>query len=91
LVLDQLEELFTRSAGGAAAAASFRAQLRAALDAPGSPLCVLATLRSDFLDSFQVAPELRGLAFETVPLGPMPVERLHRVITGAGRPRRRGA
>ncbi len=84
LVIDQLEELFAPGAGNEAAhaAARFRGELRAALEAPGTPLFVLATLRSDFLGSFQAAPELLGLPFEDVPLGPMPPERLPRVIAG---------
>ena len=67
LMIDQCEELL---AGGANEEGDrFLAFLRAVLDREDSCLMVLATLRSDFLGSFQEHPTMRGLRVEpfTVP------------------------
>lgn len=80
LVIDQLEELLTYGAG--AGAQQLLPLLEAALNAPGSPLMVISTLRSDFLGDFQLNPAAITLGFENLQLGPMPKERLFKVIEG---------
>ena len=83
LVLDQLEEVF-----GTAPGSDARALLRLLLEASAaesSPILVLATMRSDFLDDFQQFP---GAAerYEEVTLDPMPPDRFGELIEGpAGR------
>ncbi|HEX6200885.1 MAG TPA: WD40 repeat domain-containing protein, partial [Thermoanaerobaculia bacterium] len=72
LTVDQLEELFGHPETHPANA--FLRQLRAALDAPGGPVVLLATMRSDYLGELQRSPELLGLRFETLSLGPMAPE-----------------
>jgi len=79
LVLDQLEEVF-----GTADESESRAMLGLVLDASAdgaSPLIVLATMRSDFLNAFQL---LEGAAerYEKVTLDPMPRSRFAEVIEG---------
>lgn len=79
LVLDQLEEVF-----GTADGSEPRAALRLLLDASAetfSPLVVLATMRSDFLNAFQL---FEGTAerYEKVTLDPMPRARFAEVIEG---------
>jgi len=56
LVIEQMEELFTL---GVAAKGQFDALLAAALAAPAIPICVLSTLRSDFLHCLD---QLSGMA-----------------------------
>lgn len=83
LTIDQLEEALVPSRKDEGERhAAFRSDLRAALEESDGTLLVIATLRSDFLGRFQLAPELRDLPFEDLPLGPMPRERLDRVIVG---------
>lgn len=83
IVLDQLEEVFGTEPGSEA-----RRMLRLVLDAsatPGSPVVVLATMRSDFLDAFQQF-EGAGGHYAPVTLDPMPRARFAEVIEGpAGR------
>ena len=79
LVLDQLEEVFATPEGS-----EQRALLRLLLDASadsGSPLLVLATMRSDFLNAFQL---FEGAAerYEKITLDPMPRSRFAEVIEG---------
>ncbi len=79
LVLDQLEEVFATPVGS-----EQRALLRLLLDASadsGSPLLVLATMRSDFLNAFQL---FEGAAerYEKITLDPMPRSRFAEVIEG---------
>ncbi|WP_438000964.1 protein kinase [Sorangium sp. So ce185] len=50
LFVDQFEELYTLARGGERERAAFYACLAGVADDPGSPLRVLLTLRSDFLD-----------------------------------------
>jgi formylglycine-generating enzyme required for sulfatase activity len=79
LVLDQLEEVFGTPEGSDA-----RAMLRFLLDASadgGSPVVVLATLRSDFLNGFQLF-EGAAESYEKVTLDPMPRFRFGEVIEG---------
>ena len=79
LVLDQLEEVFGTPEGSEARAA-LRLLLDASADA-GSPVVVLATMRSDFLNAFQL---FEGAAerYEEVTLDPMPRSRFGEVIEG---------
>ncbi|WP_157935888.1 nSTAND1 domain-containing NTPase [Paracoccus zhejiangensis] len=79
LVIDQFEELLgTDSPEGEAA--RFLGLIAASLAAEGSPLTVVATMRSDFLESFQTVNAHHGMDFATLSLGPMPVEGMRRVI-----------
>lgn len=79
LVLDQLEEVFG-TAHGSEAYAMLRLLLEASAD-DASPVVVLATMRSDFLDGFQLFP---GAAerYEEVTLDPMPRSRFGELIEG---------
>lgn len=79
LVVDQLEEALGRDRAGPRCD-RFLALLRAAVEAPQSPLMVLATLPSDFLEPFQRNPALRGIDFESLSLGPMRIDGMRRVI-----------
>lgn len=79
LVLDQLEEVFGTDAGSGTRA-MLRLLLEASADA-ASPVVVLATMRSDFLNAFQL---FEGAAerYEEVTLDPMPRSRFGEVIEG---------
>jgi hypothetical protein len=89
LVLDQAEELF--GVARTERAEQFLMLLRAALGQPGSPLMVLATMRSDFLPQFQghpfvVAPPYPDpLRYTTITVEPMPLARFREVILGPAR------
>ncbi len=79
LVLDQLEEVFATPEGSEP-----RTMLRLLLEAsadPTSRLAVLATMRSDFLNAFQL---FEGAAerYEKITLDPMPRPRFAEVIEG---------
>jgi formylglycine-generating enzyme required for sulfatase activity len=79
LVLDQLEEVFGTPEGSEA-----RALLRLLLEATvgdGSPVVVLATMRSDFLNQFQLFPGAQE-NYEEITLDPMPSGRFAEVIEG---------
>jgi formylglycine-generating enzyme required for sulfatase activity len=79
LVLDQLEEVFGTPAGSEA-----RALLRLLLESSagyGGPLVVLATMRSDFLNLFQLFPGARE-NYEELTLDPMPSERFAELVEG---------
>lgn len=80
LVIDQFEELLGHSEEPDHPANDFLELLRATLDAEDSPLLVLGTMRSDFLGAFQQTQALRGLDFESLSLGSMPVEGMRKVI-----------
>ena len=79
LVLDQLEEVFG-TAEGSEARAALRLLLDASADA-ASTVIVLATMRSDFLNLFQL---FEGAAdrYESVPLDPMLDARFGELIEG---------
>jgi formylglycine-generating enzyme required for sulfatase activity len=79
LVLDQLEEVFG-TPPGSEARALLRLLLAAGADG-GSPVRVLATMRSDFLNAFQLFP---GAAEQYTPiqLDPMPRSRFAELIEG---------
>jgi energy-coupling factor transporter ATP-binding protein EcfA2 len=79
LILDQLEEVF-----GSAPGSEARAMLRLLLEASaedGSPLVGLATMRSDFLNAFQLFPGAAD-CYEEVTLDPMPRSRFGALIEG---------
>lgn len=79
VVIDQLEEVFATTDGSDA-----RTTLRLLLDAsadPSSPVVVLATMRSDFLNAFQHF-EGAAMRYEKITLDPMPREKFHEVIDG---------
>ena len=79
IVVDQLEEVFGTPEDSEASTA-LRQLLDASADA-GSPLAVLATMRSDFLNAFQL---FEGTAerYEKVTLDPMSRSRFAEVIEG---------
>jgi hypothetical protein len=84
--IDQFEELL-RGGGDSAADNGmggdlFLAFLSEVMKNAPSRLVVLATLRSDFLGTFQCHPELMGLPFDDLKLGPMEVEGYTQVIEG---------
>lgn len=80
IMIDQCEELLT---GGANEEGNrFLAFFRAVLDREDSRLMVLATLRSDFLGSFQDHPAMRGLRVEAFPVPQMQVDDFASVIEG---------
>lgn len=83
LALDQTEELLGPSQPGDAS--RFLHLLRAAIDAPGSQLLLMCTLRSDFLGQFQQHSAIRDFAFEDLRVGPMSMDRLAEVIGGPAR------
>ena len=79
LLLDQLEEVFATPEGSDA-----RAMLRMLLEAtstPGSPLIVLATMRSDFLNNFQQFEGVTG-RYEELTLDPIPRSTFATLIQG---------
>ena len=80
LVVDQFEELLGQPDDHPAS--RFLTLLREAVEKPGSPLLVLATLRSDFFGSFQKNPALLDLRFENLSLGPMSRDDIVKVIQG---------
>lgn len=78
LMIDQCEELLT--VDDSREGDRFLAFLRAVLDCEDSRFLVLATLRSDFLGSFQDHPVMRGLRFGTFPVPQMAVDDFASVI-----------
>jgi WD40 repeat protein len=78
LIVDQTEELL--GYGRSEEADRFLRLLRSALEAGGSRLIALATMRSDFLGEFQTQRSLRDLAYETVTVGPMSARNLPQII-----------
>ncbi len=79
LIVDQFEELLGRGAP-AEAAGAFLTLLREAIEHLDRPLMVLGTMRSDFLELFQRNPELLGIDFQKISVGPMSREGMRRVI-----------
>jgi len=80
LTIDQCEELLGFSIDEEGH--RFLPFLRAVLDREDSQLMLLATLRSDFLGSFQDHPALRGLTVETFAVRQMDVEDFSPAIEG---------
>lgn len=89
LTVDQAEELFSYTASDAAEA--FLRLLRAALEQGDRRLMVLATLRSDFLGSFQNHPALQDkdyghhLRYRALTVDPMPLRSVPEVVRGPAR------
>jgi formylglycine-generating enzyme required for sulfatase activity len=79
LVVDQLEEVFSPVEESDASA--LLGLLLAATHQPASPVVVLATLRSDFLNAFQLFPGASE-RYQGITLDPMPRERFGEVIEG---------
>jgi formylglycine-generating enzyme required for sulfatase activity len=69
LILDQLEEVFSTQEGSDARAA-LRLLLEASAADEGNSLVVLATMRSDFMDTFQNFPGAAN-RYNEIPLDPM--------------------
>jgi WD40 repeat protein len=85
LIVDQFEELLladTQSHAERAATHRLLRALRGLSELENMPCFVLATLRSDFLGSFQQHPALRGLESDELVVKPLACEALARVITG---------
>lgn len=80
LMIDQCEELLTLAASDEGH--RFLAFLRTVLDREDNHLLVLATLRSDFLGSFQDHPAIRGLRVEPFAVPQMQVDDFASVIEG---------
>jgi hypothetical protein len=83
IVVDQLEEVFDTKTGSDARAA-LRLLLDASADA-GSRIAVLATMRSDFLNAFQLFEGAAGSEeerFEKITINPMPKARFAELIEG---------
>ena len=80
MVIDQAEELLTRSDEGRAAI--FLTRLRSALESADCAILVVMTLRSDFLADFQRLPELLDFPCEHLPIKPMALQHIERVIEG---------
>lgn len=78
LFVDQLEELLGRPP--AHPADRFLRQLAAASTGDRAPFLVVATLRSDFLASFQRHPALASLPFRSLSLGPIAHEHLREIV-----------
>jgi WD40 repeat protein len=81
LPIDQAEELFTVTE--AAERERFLAVLTSALQPP-LPLQAVMTIRADAMGSLQSVPELVK-SLETVPLGPLSLERYREIIEGPAR------
>ncbi len=80
VVIDQAEELLHHATD--TSQQRFGPLLQTALDAPASPLRVLATLRTDLLTEFQHHATTRELKFDALRIGPMTAEGLVEVIAG---------
>ncbi len=78
LVVDQFEELLAHPEGHPSA--GFLGRLREALEDPAAPLLAVATLRSDFLGTFQKNRAIGGTPFRDFLVGGMSVEALTEVI-----------
>ncbi|MEA3276220.1 MAG: TIR domain-containing protein, partial [Pseudomonadota bacterium] len=84
VVIDQAEEFFSEQVE--ARAQGLLGLLRAAMESAHGRLLVLATMRSEFLETFQRQPFLRDsaygtpLAYKSIPLDPLPAERFPAII-----------
>jgi len=84
LVVDQLEEAL-QSADDTHAQAELLRLIVAAAQTPGSPICILATLRSDYLGSLQRAQAIIDAPIEFFSFAPMPRDRFDNVVLGPAR------
>lgn len=80
LIIDQFEELLGYDHDPDHAANRFLTLLRAGLEANGSPLLVLGTMRTDFLEALQRCKALQGFDFQSLSLGPMAESGMKQVI-----------
>jgi WD40 repeat protein len=78
LIVDQFEELLSLPPGHPST--GLLALLRAATEAEGSPVVVLATMRSDFLGAFQSSRPLLDLRYESLSVGPLSAEDISQII-----------
>ena len=79
LVIDQFEELI-ESVSQVAGGSRFLDFIRTTIESKDSPITVLGTMRSDFLGAFQRHPQLRGIDFESLSLGPIKPAGMRRII-----------
>jgi hypothetical protein len=78
IIVDQLEESLQRSKNPEAT--DFLRLLRTVAVSENSPVVILATMRSDFLESLQQEPMLREATFDTLSLGPLSIDRIRETI-----------
>jgi hypothetical protein len=78
VVVDQLEELLGHTK--AHLGDRFLSLLGAGVKSEGTPLLVLAAMRSDFLGLFQQNPDLGRIDFDSLSLGPVPADGLRTMI-----------
>ena len=78
LFIDQFEELLGQPADHLAN--RFLPHMRSSLDPPQGSLIVVATMRSDFLGTFQKHPALRAMPFRALSVGPVAAEGIADII-----------
>ncbi|MFK7893475.1 MAG: toll/interleukin-1 receptor domain-containing protein [Granulosicoccus sp.] len=79
LVIDQFEELLGHE-NLEHTHNDFMRLIRESIELPNSPIRVLSTMRSDYLDAFQQNAVMHNIDFESLSLGPVGEERLRRII-----------
>jgi WD40 repeat protein len=83
LVIDQLEELLGHDGEGPNDPANrFLKLLKAGIEAEGSPIMALGTMRSDFLGVLQRSAHFQGVGFKSLSVGPMSTQSMHQIIVG---------
>ncbi len=80
LVIDQVEESLGYTSEDQEGL--FLPLLRTVLETPNSPIMVIGTLRSDFLDAFQNHFALRDLSFESFAVSPLSASGFAQIIEG---------
>ena len=88
LLIDQFEELLTQPDEDTPhhqECHDFLEMIRQTIEADGSPITVLATMRSDFLGSFQRHPVLGAIDFESLSVGPVTSESMRKIIEAPAR------
>jgi hypothetical protein len=83
LAVDQLEEVFGLT--NAEDTRQFLSILRGAVETPGSPVVIAATLRSDFLDKLQTHSAVTGFGIADVLVSPIPVSKLGEIVEAPAR------
>lgn len=79
IVVDQFEELLG-SDMSCQYSDEFMALLRSSVECEGSPVMILATMRTDFLTAFQKDAVMGGIDFESLSLGPVRADSLRKII-----------
>lgn len=79
IVVDQFEELLG-SDMSCKHGNEFMALLRSSVESDGSPVMILATMRTDFLSAFQKDTVMSGVDFESLSLGPVRTDSLRKII-----------